>query len=224
MRVVPEAVRSAERTLSGGFRRVPGVRQLFSGPPAGEYLTTGQRALSDNVGKVAIVGDFGYSKDPELRRQTADRVVGILLENGVIELSSSVDIRTMVPDIAQGDNDRMLDESALSLAHALDAMGDASQYLHYDPVAIAGHGVGNLPTVANARIGAIAPGREGEAFGDRLVVVANPVFLSHAFPNLLDHNMNAGGVAMLAEVGENPRDNRYVQLWPTGVSLVEETI
>jgi hypothetical protein len=191
------------------------VQALLSGWSERQRALSAEETLDTHVGNIALVGDFGYVIEDEKRTAIAKRVVKTLRENGVIEEDSPVDVRTMVPDIARGEHDRSLDVAALSLAHVLDDTSQANQYLHYDPITVSVDGHKDIRTNIKSSINSAAPDCEGEAFGEKLVIVANPFLLAQAFPNLTYATMNNGGVAKLE------RNNQFVQVWPVAPLISE---
>lgn len=181
-----------------------------------EQITVDQQALSDNIGKIAIVGDFGYKPSEQLRAGTAMRIARMLKDSSIIKAAEPVDIRMMVPDITR-EGHKSLDVSMDMLAGSFREIGTATQYVHTEPIVVPIEGRRKQELYAYAKLGKAAVEPVNDSLDKSMVVVANPIFIAQTFQNLSYQHMEAGGIAVLAAVGEKPEGNKFVRLW-SGIS------
>lgn len=230
MKTLGETVRKVEKSAVHGLQRLPGVSTVLGALDIGRPPNN-QQTLMDSIGRVVLVGDFSYENDPEKRKNIAGRVVKMLGNKGIVDPVSSVDIRVMVPETSEEatapgttEEETFINPAADSLAHAFDDVTGGDLYMHIEPVVTPSAEDDNLAAGVGLRIGEVAPGCAGEAFGETLVVLANPVYLAKVFPHLRDHAMHGGGIAVLAEVGESPGAIRFNQLWPAAPPPLEDKV
>lgn len=221
MRSLHDRLKAAEQSAAQKVRQMPGLRQvdaLFGGITASREVTVDQEVLGNSIGRVAIIGDFGYTGSSRLRKDIAQRAVKMLQRSGVVAAEVPVDIQTMIPEVADVDNDPCVERSARALFMAFDQAG-YSATTHKDPLKVAIGGRDGIVNTLNtyASISEAITNSEGKE--KSLLVVANPFFVSQVLPNINYGNINAGGVAMLAEVGSRPEKNRFIQLWPVAPSV-----
>jgi hypothetical protein len=191
----------------------------------GENIQVDQELLGDHIGHVALVGDFGYGTNQEIQTSTAARVARVLEHSGMAGRDSTVKIHILmpvIPEVPDTQRDDCLDRSVDLLAHELKKVSKADQHVAEEPVRVPTHDQARLVPRAYAEICGVIPERTTEVPDTSVVFVGNREFLAHVFDHLPAYSMANGGVAVLDEVGNNPRANRFVQLPPAVLTAVPQ--
>lgn len=221
MKSLHDTFKAVEQSAAQKMRQLPGLRQLGA-----ESRAINQSALVDNLGRVALVGDFGYSGSAQLRTDIASRAVKVLQSNNVVQAKWPVDIQSMIPEVAGIDSDYCLNRSAQDLAAAFGRAGAYEATIHEDPIKV-GINANNMASSAlnvYAGISDVITDRDNDAPERSLLIVTNAFFISQVLKNLRHDSMSAGGVAVLAEPGSRPEENRFVQLWPAAPSISSQQL
>lgn len=165
------------------------------------------------IGRVAVVGEFGYEDNAKERSVAARRAAKVLIDNKVVERGALVDIRAMSPDIARDRDDPWLSKSVAALAKSLNARKGVAARVNPDSIIVPiGHQPPDVYMYASIRR-ALTQEKDAEESGDALVIVANPFFVAQAMANITYHDIKEGGVAVLDDVGAHPRASKFLQLW-----------
>lgn len=208
MSLVQETIKGVE-TQVRKLSRIPGLGRLLGS----EVPRVDQESLNSQVRKTVLVGDFGFQYDVETMSATAQRAVEVLTKQGIVNSGSKVKIRTMIPSVGV-ESDVCLDRSADILSNAFSRTGTLRRHVDDpDPITVPVSNMDHLPHQAYARLGE-AVAQDAHDPEEINIILGNPVFFANAFPGLTAHDMHAGGIAVLAEVGENPEGNRFDSLWP----------
>lgn len=170
-----------------------------------------QDVLDRYVGKVALVGDFGYEDDAKVRSAAARRAAKVLVDNSVVETGSSVDIRAISPHTATDGDDPWLNKSMAALAKSLNARKGIAARVEPEPVMVQvdGHPSG---THIYASIRRALAQEQAEGTGDTLIMVANPFFVAQALPNITYQDMKEGGVVVFDDTSAYPQADKFLQL------------